>query len=457
MSDQVWLIAICLVPLVLLSWWGAARGVRRGLLRNSLGLYLIVGYMYYCLPLSKFIFAPVDLDLAIKEYALALGCATVAIVGGYMIGFREPARAVHNGQWSQGRQVAVFAIVAVGVALFVYYQIWRIENGFFFTHARYHEQELDIASGLRDVVVGSIHSPLLLLACRAEQMSGPAQDRWRQRWDLCIKTLMFLFVVVFVLSSQTRPAVTTLVMFAAFYPKDIGRRTVVALFLIGMGVPFVIMTVRSTATATIADSDNQFTAALDAIPTAARDLLLGESDAVLDRVQGRSLGGVTFFTGLSRQLQDGGYLGGATVWRAVTIAVPRLVWPEKPAFSSPQWFIQGELGLLRDDAPCSPVNQFFAEGGIAGVCVGHFLLGLLLRWMNRFWWSGLSALLVIVCLWSSLVNVENEVITGVLNALRLGIALVVFVKVFEFGIAAFGIAKGGVGQRVLGLGKADIP
>jgi hypothetical protein len=97
-----------------------------------------------------------------------------------------------------------------------------------------------------------------------------------------------------------------------------------------------------------------------------------------------------FFAGLAAaRIEQGSvdYLYGRSVWEGLIALVPRVLWPEKPVVAGSPKIVSEMTGLRLDENTSFGVGnvmEFQINFGIPGLVVGFFLLGFLLRALDRY-------------------------------------------------------------------------
>jgi hypothetical protein len=96
-----------------------------------------------------------------------------------------------------------------------------------------------------------------------------------------------------------------------------------------------------------------------------------------------------FFVGLAAtrlSLGDVEYLHGRSVWEGVLALVPRTLWPEKPVIAGSGTIVADMTGLRLSESTSFGVGnvmEFQINFGMPGVIGGFFILGFLIRWLDR--------------------------------------------------------------------------
>jgi hypothetical protein len=96
-----------------------------------------------------------------------------------------------------------------------------------------------------------------------------------------------------------------------------------------------------------------------------------------------------YFAGLAAaRIEQGSvdYLYGRSLWEGLMALVPRALWPEKPVFGGSGRIVAEMTGLQLDENTSwgvGNVMEFHINFGIPGLVAGFFLLGFLLRVLDR--------------------------------------------------------------------------
>jgi oligosaccharide repeat unit polymerase len=92
-----------------------------------------------------------------------------------------------------------------------------------------------------------------------------------------------------------------------------------------------------------------------------------------------------------------GYLYGATYLAALTLFIPRSIWPDKPGLCGSLaartfYFDNADWGI-----PCDSIGEAYWNFGIPGVCVVFFLYGYFHKWLAQSFrkYSGEVSVLVL--------------------------------------------------------------
>jgi hypothetical protein len=315
----------------------------------------------------------------------------------------------------------LFALCVCAIVVIGYVYVWRDAEGIFYNQARFYEQEATTASALRDVFGMSLQLPVLLCLGLLSSVRDQFVSRWSRRlfgvYSLGIFALM-------VLSSQTRLAITVLVFVVIsmklYRPTFVVKwRHALVLAALGVSALLLIQGVRISITDEFLSADSQFSYAVENTISQGYSGVNKSSDAISKNVTNRSGAGVEFLAEIL-DATDGKYLYGVGVATILPSSVPRYLWPDKPIQTAPQIEYERLLGLELKDAPLTPINQFYAEGGWAGIIVGYFIFGFLLgKFSNMaFNTTRIVVLLAFFFVWSSIVQIESEQIVGTLVILR---------------------------------------
>lgn len=419
--------------LLSLSLLGAAAALAvRGLLseggrgvsvdvRNPCSLYGGFYLLYYLLPYLMLFASGEMTDSRQLEIALLLLVGYGAWFFGTRFGGggKAPVRLV-TGSGGEDRLFLLLCIA--GVVIVAEATLWRIQNGIFFNQARFYEQELTVAASFRDVFAQQVQLPLILFLGLCGTASTPGVARSARRFVLFYGACTFLLLV---LSSQTRPAVTSLILLLVaigmFRPTGVRKRQLLAVGLAGAVAVLAIQGVRIAESEDFASAENQFDYAVRNLLPGAVTGLSGSGAEVEERLKSRAGGGLVFLSDVMDKVEERGEaLKGQGVIFSSFSLIPRFVWPDKPEVLSPQIVVEILLGMPLQDAPYGPITQFYAEGGWPGVVALYFALGWVVAVLTRRATATGGAVhwIVLALVWGNLVRVEQEVVLGLLGALR---------------------------------------
>lgn len=414
------LVALVLVGLICSSLW-KNRGVGWITLDRPLALYSMFFLSYYLLP---FIICE---RMEMIPYSQLT--RIIALFGVAYIGFMLPTYVLKNTsthfsgrRLSRAQQQSLYILSLLCMVLTVYVYSWRLKNGIFFNQARYYEQDMTVSASIRDVLLGGLQLPTILIL--AAVASGSCEKLARLG-----RTTMWSYglglIGILVLSSQTRPAVTAMILLLVAtntYSRLQIRPKYLAASLLAAFVSIVLVQgVRVIGAERVSSSENQLTSTLN-IMTELSDTAAGElQQAIWQRTIDRAVGNVVFLSQIIEARDTGApNLLGSGTFESLYSIIPRVLWRDKPMVLPGQIVFERKLGLQSGDAPLTLVNQLYAEGGWFAVLIGHFLLGVLLRILGpAAERSRNGAMYVIVaCVWVSVVQIENDTIIGTLTGLR---------------------------------------
>ncbi len=387
------------------------------------GFYLL----YYVLPFLFSVFGenPIDNETFIA-LMLFLGYFSF-LLGARLIG--RIAGAGENGPILAPQQR--YALLITGLlamtAVFVFNAL-RVKNGIFFNQAMFYEQATSVSASFMDVFVQQLQLPLVLIFGLVSGGGGNGVSRGWMRvlwWGYsAMAFLLFLF------SSQTRPAITVIIF--ALVARDMYRPVRVKFSMLLLFTAFSVFSLVAIQGLRIIDvqefmtADNQLVyAAKNLIPTVVKTFT-GHLSEVGDRVSDRSEGGIQFLSKIvSATDREGSFLWGKDILVSMFSVIPRFLWKDKPAVTAPQLVIQDALGLPQYDASVSPIVQFYVEGGWPMVVAGYILFGLLLSGLSGYVYRSRSVApwLIFFCIWGYISIVENELVLGLMGTLKNAISL----------------------------------
>jgi hypothetical protein len=320
------------------------------------------------------------------------------------------------------------------MALLAFFYLWRLKNGYFYSHAANYIVGTDTASSLLESFVLQLHLPLVLLLGLAAASPGRSARFARLTLKLFLLTSFFLFLAM----SQFRLAATLLplgwVATHLFRETALDWRTSAKFAGIALCSLVLIFATRATVGDDLANSDNQLADIVSVVSRGdfADSATLSEStlgqDDTASRV--RAVSPLLFFNDVfdSLDASDARFGYGKTFSYELREVVPRLLWKDKPVFLSTQVFIRHELGMSETDNSPHPMLQFYYELGWPGIAVGFFLMGALMQWVVRNLRS-IFAFTAFAFFWAAFVQVEVGIFLNLLVALRAALLVYVAWKV----------------------------
>jgi hypothetical protein len=220
----------------------------------------------------------------------------------------------------------------------------------------------------------------------------------------------------------------TIVSINIFRPKPLPLRAYALTAVLAVSALMGVIAVRTIAARNAwMASDN---------PDYLGDIAAGASTSLSDTHAAGELGGIDrslmdplFLSDLIDQVSNGHpFLHGTLLLDSAYALVPRAIWPDKPVVPSMQLLLRDQFDLPVFDSPASPLIEFYANWGWAGVGVGFLLVGALVRWLTNTTMRVNSPELWILLswMWAMILDVDNELIFSLLNAMR-------FVVIFAVG------------------------
>lgn len=320
---------------------------------------------------------------------------------------------------------ALLVVLGISAGFVIYGTVWRIQEGIFFNQARYVELEATLIDSLRGVLTVQLQLPIILL------LAMLASLRLRGL-SISSKILFGVYsitaVLVLILASQTRPAITAMLFLVLGYelssPIQWNGKKLSVLVFSSVMVVILVQGFRITQSDEFASSSNQLIYAVENIVNSTSQAVSSDENRtqMIDAVGSRSSAGIDFLGLVVQEIDARGQpFWGEGIFSSLEALVPRLFWPEKPAVVPMQILMQQMLGFneLYDAVP-GPLIQFYFEGGLFGVVIGYAVLGLSLGWLtNRTFQSGaIGWWICLAFVWSSVANVEQEVVLGFAGAIR---------------------------------------
>lgn len=124
---------------------------------------------------------------------------------------------------------------------------------------------------------------------------------------------------------------------------------------------------------------------------------------------------------------NGDYGFGKYSIESLPIIVPRIIWPDKGLILDTEQIIERDVFHVKlYDGSLTPLTQFYAEGGIIGVALGFFVLGLFLSWIYKICFSNNSLIGIIgwVIILSSIIQLEENIPVQLLLGIRNSIVII---------------------------------
>jgi hypothetical protein len=387
-------------------------------------LYALYHFLPYLLALST--------GLIPIRYQLPVGGLLFLGYFGWRVGiYLSPLRSrrpIPTGGIGRSDSLALLIVCALASVLIAGSVVWRVRNGSFYTHAAYFEQDPTVEASILSVVASELQLPVLLILGLLSQARDKPIARFSRNFLWGYSGAMFL---VFVLSSQTRPAITVLLFFLlslGLY-RPFLLRPHHAIVLGGLGVA-AVLTIQGMRSSKAPSSGNQFAYAL----THAVDEGLGAASRrmpeVVEGLHSRACGSSIFLSEILDACEVHPHLHGSGVLASLPGLIPRTFWPDKPTVEAPQIVYEEMLGSPVHDAALTSVCQFYADWGYLGVAAGHLVLG----WLAGAFLQSLMlrprvfTLLVFFFLCSHIAQMESEIVLGCLATLRIAIAFYILYR-----------------------------
>lgn len=329
--------------------------------------------------------------------------------------------------------LAFLGLGACGVGLVGYFYVSRILDGAFFSHWNFYEHSAFVEEGLRDVFASSWQIPTLLFFSFAAQIMNE-RSRRPALW-LCWGYGIALMLVI-LLSSQTRPAVTILVLLVALGSGHgmarLGGKKVIVLGAAALACVLFVQGVRMRQEE-FGEAENQFGYGATHSWSAAVTGVSHGGGVIYDQVAARLSGSIEFLAILMKASDSAGYLYGRDFGTWISAIVPHLLWPGKPAVVNPATSVQILYGIPIFDATLGPAVEFFIEGGGPGVFLGFLGFGALMGFVARKMLYAKTGLAWVVFLFmvGSVLNLEEELAVGFVGTLRSAMIAAVLFQVVK--------------------------
>ncbi len=412
-----------------------ARGKLTFDLTHAAPVYGVFYVLYYVLPF----FGALVRDRF--EYGEESYIAFIILLGAicWHIGmYAVPKQVLQKNSRGINEKAAMALLVVLGLsALVVLYGIvWRIQDGSFYNQARYIELETTVADSVRGVLATQLQLPIILLL---GMVAGLQLRRFRTLPTFLLVSYGITTVLVLMLSSQTRPAITALLFLILGYglkaPIRWNIRILSTLALSSVLIVVLVQGFRITRQAEFASAPNQFIYAVENVLSSTYQVLGNAEDQTLmmDAVGSRASGGIDFLGVVVKKIDGRGQpFWGEGIFLSLESLVPRVFWADKPAAVSMQLVMQQLLGFTElYDASSGPLVQFYFEGGLLGVAIGYALFGWGLGWLTKkaFETGAIGWWICLAFVWGTAANLELELVLGFLGAIR-GAALMYVIWMF---------------------------
>ena len=422
---------------------------------NPRGLYGAFYLLYYVFPYLIMLFAGNLPEGNESLIACLIGIAFVSWRAG--VGPPRTKGPIQGKATNSDGRAALFLVCIIGIGFVAYLYIWRIANGTFYTHARYYEQSLTVGASFRDVFIGGLQLPIIVVLGAVGSAADGRITRLARRvllwYGICMITL-------FVLSSQTRPAITALILVVASRELStsvpIKVRQVLAMVAVSLLLLLGVQGGRIVGQAALEDADNQLTHALANVISNTASAVLESPTEMQAIVLDRAGGGIKFLSDVIDGLRkQGRFLYGEDVRQTLFQLIPRMLWAEKPSVVPPQLVVEELLGLPQEDAAYGPIPQFYAWGGAVSLGLCYFVFGWGLGRMAR--WATLSRnmgrWILFAFVIGQVVNLELEVTLGLLTVLRNAVVVFAIWRTIAIVFARGETWPGRSDDRVAELGK----
>lgn len=402
-------------------------------------LYGFFFALYYC---SELLFyatnkmRPQDNDLLLAALVL-IGYA--GWYTGVTISERRSKAANKIPSFSLHQSRALLCLCVFGAVCVVIYYLYRLSIGQFYAHAGFSfVQKLTVQESIIYNFCAGFEFPVILLS----GLLTCASDRTiATRARYFIVTYSCTLFLTEILASQFRPALTTIVFFAA------SMQTAGTLKLrwrqVAVGTAVLILTLvvtQGTRAVAVADpmtrSDNQLIKSAEYIQEGMQSFF-SSSDNIsgMDASASRAGDPMEFLSDSIDAFKSGRrHLYGAVIFDSLYALIPRVIWPSKPVLVDSQLMIEQHLGLAQHDASPNPALFFYVDGGVLGefflfACFGLFM-GILTRFAVTH--TSVFAWMWIIWVWSTVADVENDLVFGILVVTRQVLVTYCIYRLFYF-------------------------
>ncbi len=402
---------------------------------NIIFFFGIFYTLYFILPFYIVIFflnTITDINLLIISSLITVGFICFSFGIKYIM--KNSIDIFANKNFNQKESVPLLIICVMLILLVIYYWIWRINNNIFYNQAFFYEQSPNLLSSFRDVFIQSTILPLIVLLGLLNKSSSPR----------ILKFAKFIFIsysistiILYTLSSQTRPAITAILLFIAslqiFTKVKIKIFKSIMLLIFGIVIIVSIQGQRHIFNQNLVNSRNQFVTATNNIFQSTTQAFLFSQIFVGD-VSNRASGNILFLSDIIDKTNEKGYLYGEGIFLTLEGLIPRVLYNNKPVITSPQIIVKSLLGLPLEDDSLTAINQFYVEFGFMGIIVGFFTLGYFLAkyliYLSKK--NTLAPFIFFSFIISQLILMELELITGLLGALRNAAVVYIFYIIIKF-------------------------
>jgi len=405
---------------------------------RPLTFYGIFYFLYYLLPFMLLYFSgqlPMDNGFTIALSFLLGYLAWYAGIKGSRVCKAEGPTRSYLGK---PEAIVLLFLCIVGICLVGYTYLWRVSTGIFYNQARYYEQELTVAASIRDVFIMGLQLPIILFL---GLLSG-VEDKRLARISRCVfLSYSVAILMILILSSQARPAITALIFIligVKMYRSDfIKLYKLVLVGLLGIVAILILQGVRVASNLEFASADNQlYYAVQHTIPNGVSGINYSGSDVVRKTIN-RAGASITFLSEIMNSMNGNtSYLYGDGLLSSLYSLIPRILWKDKPIVEPQQLVVKKLLHSVPTDAPMSPVVEFYVHGGWFGIIAGYFVFGWLMgKLTNRTLHSpGIGVFMVLAFVWSQVVQLEQELILGILTTLRNAAIIYIIYRVLLFAV-----------------------
>jgi hypothetical protein len=437
LSPSIWslLIITMLTAFIVVNIGRSSAGIRMDV-TSPLALYSIFYFLYYILPYLLLFFTdqlPKGND---RTIAFLLSLGYLAYYAGAKCS-RPLERGSISVAWLGKREAQVLlGLCIVGIGLVIYAYAWRVSEGIFYNQARFYEQELTVAASFRDVFIMGLQLPIVLFL---GLLSAVKQPRIAKISRLLFLIYGFGIFITLTISSQARPAITAFIFIVVaikLYSSVIIKfRHLILIGLLSTVAVFLLQGVRIVSQEEFASADNQFNFAIQHTLPSGLTGIREFGPEIVERTTSRGGASIIFLSDVINSIkEEEPYLYGRGVFGSLFSLIPRFLWQDKPRVDSPQIVVKTILHLPLTDAPLSPLVQFYANGGWIGIILGYFIFGwLMVKLTNRaIRYPSMGILIIFFFIWSHVVQIEHELLLGMLTTIRNALILYLVYRIAIF-------------------------
>ena len=339
------------------------------------------------------------------------------------------------------------------------FHLWLLSIGQFYTHAHGYAQAATVQDSIFQNFFGPFEFPVILLS---GLLTGASNRTVATRARYFIVTYSATLFLTQVLASEFRPALTTIVFFAASMQtagtlKLRWRHVAIGAAALTLGLAVISGTRVVVAANQMSNSGaSQLIESVASIKEGMQSFFSSDNTSARDATASRAADPMEFLSDTIDAFNRGqSHLYGAVLFSSLYGLIPRVIWPSKPALVDSQMMIEQYLGLGQHDASPNPTLFFYVDGGVLGefilfACFGLFMGGLTRFAMNH---NSVFAWMWLIWVWSTVSDVETDLVYGILVMTRHVLFTYCIYRLFYFftkekfypGVSAIGSRRNYIG------------